>query len=312
MMLANLLLYIGGFVAIWVGAGLIVSTASKFSRKLKLSPFAFSFLFLGILTSTPEFSVGLQAIAHHDPEIFVGNLLGGVVVLFLVVIPSLAVFGNGISLKRELGKFPLLITLGVILAPAFLILDKRLSTFEGVVLIFLYLIALYVVQREDGIFDKENTQLMKMKAYSFVDILKLLAGLAVVFIASNVIVDKTIYFAQFFHVSAFFVSLIVVAIGTDLPELTLSIRSVLSRKKELAMGDYVGAAVASTLLFGVFTVMNNGEVITSSNFILPFAGILCALGAFYYLSTAVGSISRRHGLLMMGGYVLFVFLEYTI
>ncbi len=79
---------------IWFGAGLIVTAASKFSQKLKLSPFAFSFVFLGILTSTPEFSVGLQAIADHDAEIFVGNLLGGIVVLFLVVIPMLAVFGK--------------------------------------------------------------------------------------------------------------------------------------------------------------------------------------------------------------------------
>src|SRR5205085_2055996 len=101
MTLLHLLTYIVSFVLLWIGSGLIVSAASKFSKRLRLSPFAFSFVFLGILTSIPEFSVGIQAVIDKNSEIYVGNLLGGIVVLFLVVIPLLAIFGNGISLRHE-------------------------------------------------------------------------------------------------------------------------------------------------------------------------------------------------------------------
>ncbi|KXK10424.1 MAG: putative calcium/sodium:proton antiporter [Microgenomates bacterium OLB23] len=104
MLIANIVIYIISFIAIWYGAGLIIASITKFSTRLKLSPFTFSFVFLGILTSIPEFSVGLQAVVNGDPEIFVGNLLGGVVALFLLVIPLLAIFGKGISLKHELNK----------------------------------------------------------------------------------------------------------------------------------------------------------------------------------------------------------------
>ena len=166
---------------------MIVSSASKFSTKLRLSPFAFSFIFLGILTSIPEFSVGLQAVTSSRPEIFVGNLLGGILVIFLVIIPILAVFGNGISLKYELDNKTLLVTMGVIIAPSLFILDKKITTFEGAIMIFLYTILLFFVEGKNGIFDKKNDQLLNIKAYSYKDLLKMLLGIYVIFVIVQLI-----------------------------------------------------------------------------------------------------------------------------
>jgi cation:H+ antiporter len=308
-LLLNILLYIISFVFIWIGAGMIISAASKFSKRLRLSPFAFSFVFLGILTSMPEFSVGLQAVADRESQIFVGNLLGGIVVLFLVVIPLLAVFGNGVSLRHELDHKTLLAAFGVILAPALFILDKKITNVEGVILIVLYGILLYLVQRKNGIFDKENSQLLNIKAYSYKDILKIVIGLAIVFVSSSIIVEKTIFFAGLLHISSFYISLIVVALGTDLPELSLAIRSVVSGKKELAMGDYLGAAAVSTFLFGLFILLHKGEILTVDNFFVTFIFIGIALSFFYYFVRTKNFITRKNGFALLGLYLIFVILE---
>lgn len=305
----NLLSYILSFGGIWFGAGLIISAASKFSSRLKLAPFTFSFVFLGILTSIPEFSVGLQAAASRDPEIFAGNLLGGIVVLFLVVMPIMAIFGNGISLKNEMGNKTLLATLAVILTPSLLILDKKVTNLEGAFMILIYLLLLYLVQRKNGIFDRSNKQLMDLKAYSYKDLLKIIFGIVLVFSASSVIVHQTMYFAGVFNISAFYIGLLVIALGTDLPEIALSVRSVLSGKKELAMGDYIGAAAVSTFLFGLFTLLHNGEVLTVTNFLTTFIFIATALSMFYYFSWSKKFISRNNGILMFCVYLLFVTLE---
>ncbi len=309
MFFINFILYILSFFLIWVGAGLIISSASKFSKKLRLSPFAFSFVFLGILTSAPEFSVGLQAVASGESEIFVGNLLGGIVVLFLVVIPILAVLGNGISLKHEFDNKTLLATMGVILAPSLFILDKKVTNIEGALMIALYLALLYLVQRRSGIFNRENERLLDIKAYSYEDIIKIIAGLGLVFVASNLIVDKTIYFAGILNVSTFYISLIVVSIGTNLPELSLAIRSAISGKKEIAMGDYMGSAAVNTLLFGLFTLLHNGEILAISNFIITFIFITIALCSFYFFSRTKSYISRANGFILLGVYIFFVFFE---
>ncbi len=305
----NILLYLLAFTFIWLGAGFIISSTNQLSKKLRLSSFIFSFVFLGLLTSIPEFSVGLQSVADNNPQIFIGNLLGGILVLFLVIIPLLAILGNGVSLKHELSQKTLLLTLFTILAPALFILDQKVTSFEGILLIGIYLIMLYLVQRNGGIFDPENTQLLSAKAYSYKDILKIFLGIGMVFLSSNLIVEKTIYFADYFSISPFYISLFIVALGTDLPEITLAIRSVISRKKEVAMGDYLGAAAASTILFGIFTVLNNGEIITINNFLTTFIFIFVALTLFYFFSRTKKLISRQQGYLLMACYLIFLVVE---
>ena len=310
-MVLNLLIFVAAFLLIWLGSGLIVSTMDKFSRKLRLSPFTISFVVLGILTSIPEFAVGLTSVTEGDPEIFVGNLLGGIPVLFLFIIPLLAVFGNGIQLKHELDTKKMLATLGVILAPSLLVLDKRVTNAEGVILIIMYGMLLILIQRKRGIFAIDPMTQLQSKYYSPKDVLKLLAGIGLVFISSHFIVDQTLYFSKLFTVSPFFISLLLLSLGTNLPELSLAVRSVYLGKKDIAFGDYMGSAAANSLLFGIFTLLNKGEVLTINNFFTTFFFIALALFLFFLFSRSKNNISRNEGFILLGVYLLFLLLEVT-
>src|SRR4030042_5741949 len=104
MLIAIVISYFLSFFVIWYGAGLIISAVDKISKKSNISKFAVSFFILGLLTSTPELAVGINSIADHDPEIFVGNLLGGIIVIFLLIVPILAIMGNGIKLAHQLNS----------------------------------------------------------------------------------------------------------------------------------------------------------------------------------------------------------------
>lgn len=309
-MIESLILYIFSFIAIWYGSGLIATSTSKFSEKLKLSPFAFSFVFLGILTSTPEISIGIQATVDRSPEIFVGNLIGGVIVIFLLIIPLLASFGNGISLKNELNKTTLLFSLLVIVSPTLAVLDNKISTVEGMIIIGLYLLLIFQIERKHGIFDGNNSRLLNIKSYSYKDVLKIISGIVLVFISSSIIVDKTLFFSGILGISSFYISLLVVSLGTNMPEFSLAVRSILLKHKDIAMGDYIGSAAANAPLFGIFTILNKGEIIEIKNFWITFVFVSIALVFFYLLSYLKGSISRKTGLIMLGFYIIFVILEF--
>ncbi|MBI2617292.1 sodium:calcium antiporter [Candidatus Gottesmanbacteria bacterium] len=309
MFFLHILTYISSFIFIWIGAGLIVSSTDRFSRKLRLSTFAVSFIILGILTSSPEFAVGLTAIAESNPEIFVGNLLGGVPVIFLFIIPILAIFGNGINLKHDLDRNTLLATLGVILIPFLLVIDKKITNPEGILLILLYIVLIFLIERRHGIFDRKNTEILNIKSYSYRDIIRVLVGVGIVFVSSQIIVDKTMYFSSFFNISAFYISLIILSLGTNLPELSLAIRSITLGSKDIAFGDYMGSAAANTLLFGVFTLLNNGEILTVNNFLFTFVYITMGLTLFYFFSRSKNNISRTEGLILLIVYLTFVIVE---
>lgn len=309
MVYLNLFIYIAAFVLIWVGSGWIVGPMAKFSKKLKLSSFAVSFIILGLLTSLPELAVGLQSVGDRQPEIFVGNLLGGIPVIFLFIMPLLAIFGNGINLRHDIDRKTLFATLGVIATPSLLILDKTVTIPESIVLILLYFVLLLLIEKKHGIFDQNNTEVLNTKAYSYEDILKVFAGIVIVFLTSSIIVDKTLYFADLFSMSPFYISMIAIAVGTNLPELSLAVRSVITGNKDIALGDYMGSAAANTLLFGVFTLLYGGEVVTVNHFAMTFVFIILGLGLFYFFSRNDKTISRREGIILLILYGAFVLYE---
>lgn len=309
MLLTHIPLYIISFVAIWFGAGLIIKAVDRIARQLKLSTFAISFFVLGLLTSIPETAVSFNAIEEHKPEIFVGTLLGGTVVIFLLIIPLLAILGKGISLSSELSRKNLGWALLAMATPGLMVLDQRVTNFEGLLLIIFYLILFYVVQRKHGIFDKEKSEIFSLKAYSFIDVAKVALGIGIVFIASDYIVEQTIVFSQVFSIPAFYLSLIVLSVGTNLPEISIAVRAVLSGKKDIAFGDYLGSAAANILLFGFFTILNDGEVITDSQFYITFMFIVLGLGLFYYFARSQRNISVKEGGVLLSVYILFVIYE---
>jgi cation:H+ antiporter len=301
-MLSSIILYLASFIMIWFGSGFIIQSINSVSKNIRITPFALSFFILGILTSIPEFAVGLTAVAHQDAPIFVGNLIGGIPVIFLFVIPILALFGNGIKLTHSLSKRSLIFTLVVIAAPAALSLDGRVTNVEGVFLILLYLSLFFAIQVRSKNAIKKKHRL----SFSWKSLVKLIFGAAVVFLSGQVIVEKTIFFSQILHISPFIVSILALSFGTNLPELSLAIRSVVSGKNEIALGDYLGSAAANTLLFGIFTLLVSGEVIPTQDFSKTFVFILIGLASFYVITIHEKRFTRIKALLLLAVYAAFV------
>lgn len=294
---------------IWAGTTFIVGSIDRISKNIGVSSFAISFVILGLITSTPEFALGLTSVIHDQSEIFVGNLLGGTIIIFLLIIPLLAVVGKGIKLDHGLDNYTILFCLLTIMAPALLVLDKTVSREEGFLLVLLYIILLYFVLKKEGLLRKDKVELLGTKAYSLIDVFKIIGGVILVFISSTLIVDKTILFAEMLDVSAFYISLIGLALGTNLPEMSVAIRSVTMGKKEIAFGDYLGSAAANAGIFGVLTILNTDGVLTSNRFLITFIFIFIALGLFYFFARSKKVMTRSEGVLLLAIYGLFLLFE---
>jgi len=286
-----------------------VTSVDRLAHKLNLSSFAVSFFLLGILTSVPEISVGINSLIDKKPEIFVGNLIGGVAVLFLLIIPILAVFGGGVKLAHQLEGDKLLFALIVILAPSVFALDGKISFGEGLFSLFHYAFLVYIIEKRKGILERIKDNFIDNKNQVINDLVKIIAGVVVVFFVSKFIVDTTIYFSNLFQISPFLISLVIVSIGTNLPEFSLVIRALLLQKKEVAFGDYLGSAAANTLVFGLLVLANKGDVIVPNNFVQTFIFIAGGLALFYIFSKSKQDISRVEGLILLLAYVAFLIFE---
>lgn len=313
MILLRVVVYFFMFFVLWLGSGLIISAVEKASKVLKISTFALSFFVLGLLTSIPEIAVGVTSVVENDPRIFVGNLLGGVIVIFLLIIPVLAILGNGINLNHRMDKKGLLAAMIVSVAPALLVADKRVGMFEAVLMILLYISTLYIVQRKQSLVEKIETIQTSLKTDGrthIQNILKILVGLVIVFFGSEYIVKETLAFSEIIKVSPFLLSILVLSIGTNLPELFLAVRGIRKNKKDVAFGDYIGSASANTLIFGGLVFMNGGTVTLTNNFMQSLIFIIIALTCFYFFARSKSTISRKEGIVLVLIYICFVALEF--
>lgn len=303
------LIYFLCFILVWIGAGLVVSTISELSKTWKLPTFIISFFLLGILTSLPEITISTIAVLENDPVILAGNLLGGVIVLFLGIIPLLGIMGNGVRMPGQLNKYHLMLTLLVIVAPAFLTADQKLERWEAVLLIILYLGLLIMFSFEQSLFEKVKTGLSKRRNNSLVIFLKIIVGIVILIGASNQIIDSTIFFAEYLEISTFFVSLIVVAFGTNIPEISIIFRSIVNKKKDIALADYMGSASANTLLLGVFTLVYGETIQLPNHFFQRFSFLFIGLVLFFFFARSKNTLSRKESAVLLTLYVGFILFE---
>lgn len=252
-MISHILIYILSFVGIWIGSGLAIKSVERLSRTLKMSSFAISFIVLGLFTSISELSVGVNSILENDPEIFVGNLIGASIVIFMLIVPLLAIFGNSIRISPELKGFNLPAALVVISLPVILAMDGRIGRTDSLIAISLFSLLLISIQRKRGLIEKFKNIVQGSKIKVSKELLRIVFGLVIIFVASRFVVEQTLYFSNFFGVSPFLISLLLIAVGTNVPELSLVVRSAFMRNHQVAFGDYVGSAAFNTFLLGTLT-----------------------------------------------------------
>lgn len=309
MNLINAVLFLVAFVVLSLGSNLIVNTINNFTKRVKMPPFVFSFFVVGLLTSIGEIAVAINAVSVHEPEIFVGSLLGGTLVIFSLIIPVAAILARGLHVKKHLSAKNLIVLLGIIATPALFTLDQTVTNIEAFILIALYVALFYIIraprgalERVEAVFKKERKTLRENT------FLRLALGGIFVFLASRYIVEQTVVYSNYYHVSPFVISLIVIALGMNLPELTLAIKAAANRGtkiEDIAIGDFLGSAAANVFIFGVFTLINDGDVITAKSFASTFFFILLVLLCFFVFTRGRSKLTAKEGYTLISLYALF-------
>lgn len=81
----NILLFIVGGVGIWLCGGRLTTAADEISDRLRIGRALMGFVFLATVTSLPEIVTTVVAAGGGEPELALGNLLGGVSLQFAIL-----------------------------------------------------------------------------------------------------------------------------------------------------------------------------------------------------------------------------------
>ena len=118
-------------------------------------------------------------------------------------------------------------------------------------MVLIYLVLFYFIEKKKGLMENLKEKITQNPSHYLIDLISIITGSVLIIASSRIVVDLTIYFSNYLKISLFLISLLGLSIGTNLPELSLAVRSVIAKKKDVAFGDYIGSAAANTFIFGI-------------------------------------------------------------
>ncbi|MES2994648.1 MAG: hypothetical protein V4681_01250 [Patescibacteria group bacterium] len=312
-LVSHLLVFVLSIGVVWFFAGILIDSVSNIAKRLNRSGFGTAFFVLGFLTSISEISVATNAGLAGVPGVSAGNLVGASFVILLFIVPFLAVAGKGISLKGLVSKETLAFALMVILLPALLLADGRVTMLEGGFAVLAYLALAYAIRFRPEASQSEMLVPASVggKRALFIDIGKILVGAIAIFGAAHFLVEQSVLFASYLNVPASLIGLILLSVGTNIPEIVIAVRAVLEKRKDIAFGDYLGSAAANVPIFGMLALLSGGFVVEASEFVASALLMFVGFVFFYFFARSHSVLSRKEGIILLLFYAGFLAIQFV-
>lgn len=284
--MTDLFLIILGLAGLWFGTELVIKGALNIADFLNLSEVFVGIAILAIGTDLPEIVVAIDASIESaafnidTSGIIAGNAIGSAFGQISLVLGVAGLMGYLTMNRKQLyGDGALL--LGSVLMFLLLSLDGKLGRIDGIILITMYVVYYFTLfQREtlkEKVHKKKNSNIYK-------DILMLVVGMAMVIFASGVVVDHSVLFAEKLGIRQSFVGIIMIGVGTSLPELALTINAMRKKAHGLSVGNLVGSNIFDMLIpVGIGSTIAPVHVEKSLLwFDLPFLFVVSFLVLFFF------------------------------
>jgi cation:H+ antiporter len=288
------LLLILGLIILIGGANALVVGASSLAKKFRVSNLVIGLTVVSFGTSFPELIVNILAGTNGQADLAIGNIIGSNIInIFLVVgvsalIRPVAVQNN--TVKYEIPYSVLALLVLFVLANDTLIdgtAQASLSRSDGIMLLAFFLIFLYYtfISSKSSTND-EGHQVKELKIWK--SILLLIVGIFGLYYGGVLIVNNATIIAANLGISQAVIGILVVALGTSLPELATSAVAAYKGNADMAIGNVVGSNIFNIFfVLGVSASINPIVFNPQLNFDLLVA-LFASLLLFIYIFTRKG------------------------
>ena len=134
----------------------------------------------------------------------------------------------------------------------------------------------------------------------------LILAFALIIVGAMWLTDGSVAVASRFKVPEFIVGLTIVAVGTSMPELTVSFMSAIAGKGDMAIGNVVGSNTFNTLLILGVCALCSPLIFTKSNIRRDIPICIVATVALLVVTLINQDISRIEGVVLLAGYIAMI------
>ena len=308
-------LLILGMAILIYSADLLVKGASSFAKMMKVSNLMIGLTVVAFGTSFPELIVNIFASSTGNSDLAVGNIVGSNLVNILLILGISAVVKpllvQNTTVRYEI-PFGVLATLVLFVVANDTLLSNTgfnvINRTDGLIFLSFFIIFIYYtfvigtsgsVNNEDG---NDVAEMSKLKST-----LLIIAGLVGLYFGGKFIVESATTIAEALGMSQYLIGVLVVGVGTSLPELATSVVASLKGNSDMAVGNIVGSNI-----FNIFFILGISAVMTD----IPFnpsinldilLGLIATILLFVFVFTGKGrKIDRVEGSIFVVAYLAYV------
>jgi cation:H+ antiporter len=283
------------------------------AKNLDISPMVIGLTIVALGTSAPEIFVAAASSLRGEPELAVGNAVGSNIANMGMVMGITALMVP-LPFKRDVLRHDLPIMTLVTICAGFVLFDNDIDIWDGLLLLGALALFLVRIAFDSKLSEPEAileiAELDEIPAMSLGKALALLIlSLIFLLLSAELLVFAVIKISKAMGVSELFIGLTVIAVGTSLPELVVSVTSALKGETDLAIGNIVGSNIFNMLAVlsipGFLAPTALDEEILLRDFAVM-AGMTIAVLVFAY------GISRARVSRIEGGLLLLAWLSYMV
>ena len=281
--------------------------AKKIGKVIGMPAFIIGLTILAIGTSLPELIASILSVLSNSSEIVVGNVIGSNIANIFLVIGITAIAYKKIKIKRKLTNFDILFFIGSVLLFAVTIIDVVFVLYEAVIFILLISIYFFHISKHK---DKKYQEIKKLakdneKNDNWETFAILIINAILIYISAKYTVESIIQISDLLIIGKEVIAASVIAIGTSLPELTVSLQAVRKKHFDMMAGNIIGSNIFNILaVMGIPALF--GTLIIPQGLIL-FALPMMLIATFLYVVMIKDKkITNWEGMVFILFYLLFL------
>lgn len=301
----NFLLFIASLLLMVKAADMAIRSSSKLAESLQISTHIVGFLIIAGISVLPETLVSVQAALQGVPSFGVATLFGSNVAdLSLVFVLVLLFSRKSLKVESKVLKDQYWYFLALFV-PILLGYDGFFTRLEGVALVLTgVFFHLHALKRDHKDIGRLKTQ------FSWVSAGLLLLSMALLLLGSYATVEFGVALAESLGVSPVLVGMLLVGLGTTLPETFFAIKAARQNDASLALGDILGTVMTdATIVLGIVALI---APFSFDTHLVHLTGMYMLFGAillFYFMQSG-HILKRKEGLFLFVFYLIFVFTEF--
>lgn len=259
MLIPDPILVLVGFVLLMAGGEGVVQGAIQIAYRLRVPPLLVGFTIVAIGTSLPELAVAIEAISQNEPDIAVGGVLGSNVANVMLVLGTACMLGSGDDAGVGIRRDAVAVILATVLLTAFVYFGEIPPEGGVFMLILLVTYYTYAYLTSRGKADAEEPEDTWLPDNILLAIISTIAGGVMIWQGAILLLEGATGLADTYGIDEAIVGLSLVALGTSLPELAVTLIAALRNQGGVAVGNVLGSNVMNILgILGTASVIGGG------------------------------------------------------